>query len=144
MSRGLGDVYKRQGRDRVPIRIEARVEREVEKPSGSDGRRKQVRRMKITKKVLEKTGFTEGCEGCRYMQAGMDEQREHSEKCRQRIEEELAKTEEGQRRIKAQESRNRREKRRRKEEKRRRFRRKELREEKERSREQERRGRCRA
>ena len=39
------------------------------------------------------------------MQAGMDEQREHREKCRRRIEEELAKTDEGQRRIGAQESR---------------------------------------
>ena len=77
------------------------------------------------------------------MQAGMDEPREHSEKCRQRIEGELAKTEEGQRRIKAQESRNRREKRRKKEEKGRRFRRKELPQEIERSRKQVRRGRCR-
>ena len=101
----MGPDPNRPGRDRVPIRIEARVDREAEHPSGSDGRRKQVRRMKITRKVLERTGFIEGCEGCRYMQAGMDEQREHSEKCRQRIEEELAKTEEGQRRIKAQESR---------------------------------------
>ena len=61
--------------------------------------------MNITINVLENTGFIEGCEGCRYMQAGMDEQREHSEKCRQRIEEELAKTEEGQRIINAQENR---------------------------------------
>ena len=38
------------------------------------------------------------------MQAGMDEQRERSEKCRQRIEEEFANTEEGQIIIKAQES----------------------------------------
>ena len=75
----MGPDPSRPGRDRVPIRIEARIEREVEQPSGSDGKKKQVRRMKITRKVLEKTGFTEECEGCRYMHAGMDEQREHSE-----------------------------------------------------------------
>ena len=72
----------------------------------------------------------------------MDEQRERSEKCRQRIEEELAKTEKGLRIIKAQESRN----------QAREgsnmgtnmiFRRRKLYEEKERSREQVGRGRCR-
>ena len=93
----MGPDPNKPGRDRVPIRIEARVDRDAEQPSGSDGKEKQVRRMKITKKVLEKTGFTEGCEGCRYMQAGMDEQREHSEVCRKRIEEEIGKTEDGQR-----------------------------------------------
>ena len=98
----MGPDPSRPGRDRVPIRIEARIEREVEQPSGSDGRKKQVRIMKITRKILEKVGFTEECEGCRYMQAGMEEQREHSEKCRQRIEKELVKTEEGQRKIRAQ------------------------------------------
>ena len=36
----------RPGRDRAPIRIEARIEREVEPPSGSEGKKKQVRRMK--------------------------------------------------------------------------------------------------
>ena len=55
----MGPDPNRPGRDRVPIRIEARREREVETPSGSDGKNEQVRRMKITRKVLENKGFTE-------------------------------------------------------------------------------------
>ena len=67
------------GRYRLSIRIEARVDREDEQPSGSCTREKTVRIMRITKKDIDTVGFTEGCEGCRYIQAGMDDHREHSE-----------------------------------------------------------------
>ena len=59
----MGPDPHRPGGARVPIRREARVEREVEQPSGLDGRKEQVRRMKNTRKVLESIGFTEGLEG---------------------------------------------------------------------------------
>ena len=39
----MGPDPNRPGRDRVPIRIEARVDREVEKPSGPSDKEKQVR-----------------------------------------------------------------------------------------------------
>ncbi len=61
--------------------------------------------MKITRKMLERIGYTEDCEGCRYMQAGMDESRPHTERCRKRIEEEMKKIQDGQMRLKEQEHR---------------------------------------
>jgi len=51
------------------------------------------RSMKIMKWMLDKHGYTEGCEGCRVKRSGMSMQRAHSEACRQRIEEEVAKDE---------------------------------------------------
>ena len=41
-------------------------------------------RMRITKAVLDKYGYTEGCEGCRRRAAGLDKH-DHSEICRARI-----------------------------------------------------------
>ena len=35
----MGPDLNRPGRDRVPIRFEAMIEREVEQPSGSDGQK---------------------------------------------------------------------------------------------------------
>ena len=72
------------------------------KPAGGE---QLVRRLRITKPTLERYGYTEKCEGCRYMQAGMDDQRPHTEQCRQRIEEEMKKTQDGQMRLKEQEHR---------------------------------------
>ena len=43
------------------------------------------RRMRIMPYMLEKYGFTEGCEGCRHKQAGLQGARDHSETCRVRI-----------------------------------------------------------
>ena len=56
---------------------------------------KGPRRMKISGKLLKKYGYTAGCDGCRYKEAGMEEQRAHSEACRDRIWEALEKDDEG-------------------------------------------------
>ena len=51
--------------------------------------------MRISEKLLEKYGYTEGCEGCRFKMAGMDDKRPHDEKCRQRVETAMDQDEEG-------------------------------------------------
>ena len=43
--------------------------------------------MRITGVMLQKYGYTEGCDGCRYKRAGMREARPHTEVCRRRIDE---------------------------------------------------------
>ena len=48
----------------------------------------QTRRMKITESMLQKFGYTEGCEGCRAKAASMT-QKPHGEACRKRIEQAL-------------------------------------------------------
>jgi len=53
------------------------------------------RRMRISEKLLEKYGDTEGCEGCRFKMAGMDDKRPHDEKCRQRVEAAMDQDDEG-------------------------------------------------
>ncbi len=45
--------------------------------------------------TLKKYGYTEGCPGCAMKQAGMTGSTNHSEECRERIEAELSKEEEG-------------------------------------------------
>ena len=87
----------------VPVRVNfdapadvAPLEANLAAPS------RQIRRMKITARMLAKYGFTEGCEGCRYKQAGLDESRNHSEACRTRIEEAMEEDEEGKRNKEAQ------------------------------------------
>ena len=62
--------------------------------------------MKITNICwTKKNGYTEERDRCRYMQAGMEAQRGHTKQCRNMIEDEIRKTEDGQRRIRAKESR---------------------------------------
>ncbi len=58
-----------------------------------------VRRMRFNPSLLVKFGYTEGCPGCKMKKAGMDESRNHSEGCRERIMKELAKEEEGREKI---------------------------------------------
>ena len=41
--------------------------------------------MRITGVMLQKYGYTEGCDGCRYKRAGMREARPHTEVCRRKI-----------------------------------------------------------
>ena len=56
-------------------------------PSGPLREERRVRRMKITGDLLSKYGYTEGCDGCRYKRAGLEDARPHSEQCRNRIRE---------------------------------------------------------
>ena len=68
-------------------------------------REKGVRRMKITKRMFEDHGYSEGCEGCRYQRAGMAEQRVHSEECRAKLVEQMGETEAGRQKIEKQNER---------------------------------------
>ena len=76
-----------------PIRAE-----ENEKP-------RQIRRMKITARMLEKYGYSDGCDGCRYRRAGLGESRNHTEECRKRIEAEMDRDEDGRKRKEEDEAR---------------------------------------
>ena len=52
----------------------------------------EARRLYIKKKILEKYGYTEDCEACRRMRAGIGQAgRAHTEKCRSRVENEMDK-----------------------------------------------------
>ena len=83
--------------DHVPIKIRFDPRDDDERPAPTQGPQETVRRFRINASMLNKYGYTEGCEGCRYKSAGMTETRNHAETCRQRIQGELSKTPEGQR-----------------------------------------------
>ena len=61
--------------------------------------------MKLTSRLLERYGYSEGCDGCRFGQAGLAEARPHSEQCRARVEEAMAQDEHGRRALAADEER---------------------------------------
>ena len=72
----------------IPIKVNIDPPHE-ESPAPTEGPvdecGRQVRRMRITGVMLQKFGYTEGCDGCRYKRAGMREARPHTEVCRRRI-----------------------------------------------------------
>ena len=47
----------------------------------------RTRRERITKRTLNKYGYTAGCDGCLYKDAGLNESKHHTEACRKRIDE---------------------------------------------------------
>ena len=53
----------------------------------------------MTPQDFVKYGYTVGCPGCEQLQLQLDQRRGHTEECRKRIEEEIAKTAEGKARI---------------------------------------------
>ena len=73
-------------RDHVPVRInfDEPVNR-VPEEGTNDTTEINMRRFRITIPMLNKHGCTEGCEGCRFKQAGLDATRAHSEACRNRL-----------------------------------------------------------
>ena len=81
-------------RIRFDVRPEVGVEEAVPAKAGPD-----IRRMRITPEMLIKYGYMEGCPACDLRRAGLNEPRSHSERCRQRIMEELEKDEGGKRRL---------------------------------------------
>ena len=89
---------------KIPVRV---TFEETEEKSPVQSRQKEVefRRLRITPDMLKKHGYTQGCEGCKHKQAGMSTTRPHTEKCRRRLVEELAKTVEGQRMIEREDER---------------------------------------
>ena len=55
-----------------------------------------TRRMRLTKAMLGKYGYTDGCDGCRVQKAGLAQPgHPHSEACRSRIEAAMAKDDQG-------------------------------------------------
>ena len=60
---------------------------------------RQIRRMKITTALLQKYGYTAGCEGCRFKEAGMGEARNHTDACRLRITTAMDQDDEGRRHL---------------------------------------------
>ena len=83
----------------IPIRINFDPPASEEPvPVARDSEAGRIRRMMITPALLEKYGYTDGCDACRNRRAGLKERRGHSEICRTRIEEAMQQDEEGQRR----------------------------------------------
>ena len=72
----------------IPIKVNIDPPHE-EPPAPAEGPAdecdRHIRRMRITGVMLQKYGYTEGCDGCRYKRAGMREARSHTEVCRRRI-----------------------------------------------------------
>ena len=54
------------------------------------------RRARLDKKDFNRHGFTENCRGCEFLQTGIGVRQGHSSQCRERMEREMADTEEGQ------------------------------------------------
>ena len=63
------------------------------------GRAFIARRTRLSPQDFDDFGYTEGCKGCGYLQTGIGQRQNHSEQCRDRIEAELAKTDEGKARL---------------------------------------------
>ena len=88
----------------IPVRVRHDPPAQ-EEPAPAAHKQPEVRRMRINNALLAKYGYTEGCEGCRFKSAGLNETRGHSEVCRRRIWEAMDLDEEGRRHKEAQEER---------------------------------------
>ena len=76
---------------KIPVKITFEPPREeLIVPTARDTETGKVRRMMITPAMLDKYGYTEGCDGCRTKRAGLKERRGHTEECRARIEAAMA------------------------------------------------------
>ena len=71
----------------IPIKVRFSEPAQVDEaiPNQPARQEQRPRRMRIMPYKLGKYGFTEGCEGCRHKQAGLQGARDHSETCRVRI-----------------------------------------------------------
>ena len=74
---------------KIPIRIKFDEPSTVAVDQVVPARQEGPRRFRITIPMLVKYGYTEGCEGCRFKQAGLGSTRAHNEECRRRIAEKL-------------------------------------------------------
>ena len=90
----------------IPIRVNFDAPAEDEPvPAQPEERHRQIRRMKLTGRILEKYGYSENCEGCRFKRAGLSESRNHTDECRKRIEGAMAQDEHDAQHIAEQEER---------------------------------------
>jgi hypothetical protein len=70
----------------IPVRITFDPPEAIDPiPSQPARQERQIRRTKLTGVLLGKYGYTEGCDGCRYKKAGLQEVRPHAEECRRGI-----------------------------------------------------------
>jgi len=87
----------------IPIRVKFDEAAEGEEVLKTEVPRKENgRRMAINTSIMKKYGYTDGCEGCRFHRAGMQDpnaRKPHSEKCRTRMREEMMKDEEDKEKI---------------------------------------------
>lgn len=89
----------------TPVRIRVEPEVPFEMPAMRSARDEEApRRAYVIKRRYKEHGYTEGCEGCARLSAGM-KPRPHSNACRERVYKELKKTEEGKRRMEESEAR---------------------------------------
>ncbi len=67
----------------IPIRVKFDGPKEDEVRKSEPARRgDERRRLRITPKELQKYGYTDKCEGCKFKKLGWKEHRPHSEACR--------------------------------------------------------------
>ena len=88
----------------IPIQVTFdKDDAEEEAKAQAPKRENEFRRMRLNKEILEKYGYTEGCEGCRCQRAGIRDEkgrgRPHSEICRKRLMEAMEKDEDGRKAI---------------------------------------------
>ena len=57
------------------------------------------RRARLGQQDFEDFGYTQGCRGCEYLQTGIGQRQNHSDQCRDRIEAELAKSDQDRARL---------------------------------------------
>ena len=82
--------------DRIPIIVKFDEPNEEEAVRSEAPRKDAGRRMAISAAILRKYGYSDGCEGCRFYRAGIQDpnaRKPHSEVCRTRIRDEMAKDE---------------------------------------------------
>ena len=80
----------------IGISIKSRVyipTGEVSKPTQGEPKEIKYRRIKRTKRDLEKYGYTHGCRGCENQRSGGKVPMNHNEECRKRVEEKLTEAE---------------------------------------------------
>ena len=90
---------------KIPIRIKFDEPSSVVTDEAVPARQEGPRRFRITIPMLVKYGYTAGCEGCRFEQAGLSATRAHTEECRKRIGQQLIEDPEYQQTIEREEER---------------------------------------
>ena len=93
----------KEGDDRIPVSVHI-PQAQGQPPQEPQAPEELTRRIYIKKTDVETYGKTPGCPGCESMGRG-GKAKNHTETCRNRLEEEMKKTEQGQERIKEAEKR---------------------------------------
>jgi len=90
----------------IPIRVRFDGPKEDEVRKSEPARREdERRRLRITAKDLQKYGYTDKCEGCKFKKLGWKEHRPHSEVCRRRLREAMEGDAEGKDKVRREDER---------------------------------------